>query len=361
MTSAKAEATNILERRTSFDGLHGPIWARRRMPTRKLSAKEKANLAQQKKLAKKHHAKHAPVLPSRDDGAEVDVEMGAVDGRRERSGRGERGGRGERARGNGVAAEEGEVDGDDEDEASSLARSSRGGARGGRGGGGGGGDGGGGGGGRKRRELSATEKKAKQDFWNAPLMRDEVRGENNHSRIFSHLCLFVNVGMFAYCMFLVDWHFETLSVNPLIGPSSSVFVTVGAKVTQKIVQGKQYERLLFACFLHGGLIHLGFNMSAFWHIGGDMEREHGWWRVGLIYLVSGVAGMALVRLRSRLRSLRVPSLLPPLRRPGRRSCPADLLSLSPSLLSPAVRAAGPAARRRGRERRDLRHLRRALV
>jgi len=36
------------------------------MPTRKLSAKEKAKLAQQKKLAKKHHAKHAPALPHYD-------------------------------------------------------------------------------------------------------------------------------------------------------------------------------------------------------------------------------------------------------------------------------------------------------
>lgn len=49
-------------------------------------------------------------------------------------------------------------------------------------------------------------------------------------------------------------------------------------------------RLLTAMFLHGGLIHLGFNMWALWDTGRLAERFYGNWQLLLIYLVAGLSG-----------------------------------------------------------------------
>lgn len=53
---------------------------------------------------------------------------------------------------------------------------------------------------------------------------------------------------------------------------------------------EQPWRLITAMFLHGGLIHLGFNMWALWDTGRLAERFYGNGQMLLIYLVSGVAG-----------------------------------------------------------------------
>jgi rhomboid protease GluP len=49
-------------------------------------------------------------------------------------------------------------------------------------------------------------------------------------------------------------------------------------------------RLLTAMFLHGGLIHLAFNMWALWDTGRLAERFYGNWQLLLIYMVSGLCG-----------------------------------------------------------------------
>ena len=49
-------------------------------------------------------------------------------------------------------------------------------------------------------------------------------------------------------------------------------------------------RLLSATFLHGGIVHLGFNMWALWNTGRLAERFYGNTQLGLIYLVAGLAG-----------------------------------------------------------------------
>jgi rhomboid protease GluP len=55
----------------------------------------------------------------------------------------------------------------------------------------------------------------------------------------------------------------------------------------------RWETLVTACFLHGGLIHLGFNMLALWQAGPLVERAVGSARMAPMYLVAGAAGNAL--------------------------------------------------------------------
>lgn len=53
---------------------------------------------------------------------------------------------------------------------------------------------------------------------------------------------------------------------------------------------EQPWRLASAMFLHGGIIHLGFNMWALWDTGRLAERFYGNTQMFVIYLVAGVAG-----------------------------------------------------------------------
>jgi len=56
------------------------------------------------------------------------------------------------------------------------------------------------------------------------------------------------------------------------------------------VRGGEYYRLLTAIFLHGNLLHLGFNMYALYIIGSQLESVLGRTKFLIIYLLSGLSG-----------------------------------------------------------------------
>jgi rhomboid protease GluP len=80
--------------------------------------------------------------------------------------------------------------------------------------------------------------------------------------------------------------------------NAQTLVRLGARYNPLIAQG-QYWRLLTACFLHIGVIHLLFNGYALLRIGEGAERFMGPLAFLVIYLVSGVAGNVLGFLGSR--------------------------------------------------------------
>lgn len=84
------------------------------------------------------------------------------------------------------------------------------------------------------------------------------------------------------------------------GPNANQLVRLGGAVavwptptgTVGITQG-QYWRLFTSMFLHGGLIHLGFNAYALWIFGRLMEEELGRIRYSLVYLITGLFAGAI--------------------------------------------------------------------
>ena len=52
----------------------------------------------------------------------------------------------------------------------------------------------------------------------------------------------------------------------------------------------QWWRLLSACFLHFGIIHIGFNMYVLYQVGYFTERLFGGFRYLALYLIAGVGG-----------------------------------------------------------------------
>jgi rhomboid protease GluP len=66
----------------------------------------------------------------------------------------------------------------------------------------------------------------------------------------------------------------------------------GAKNNYWIEQG-QIWRLITPVFLHGGILHIGFNMYALSILGRELERFYGHFRFLVLYLVAGFTGFVV--------------------------------------------------------------------
>jgi len=64
---------------------------------------------------------------------------------------------------------------------------------------------------------------------------------------------------------------------------------IGLKINDLIFAG-QYWRLVTPMFLHGSILHLGFNMYALYILGRRVERFFGSFRFLGMYLIAGIAG-----------------------------------------------------------------------
>lgn len=63
----------------------------------------------------------------------------------------------------------------------------------------------------------------------------------------------------------------------------------GMKINQNILEG-QYWRLITPMFLHGSVLHLGFNLYALYILGRRIERVFGSFRFALLFLIAGMTG-----------------------------------------------------------------------
>jgi rhomboid protease GluP len=79
-----------------------------------------------------------------------------------------------------------------------------------------------------------------------------------------------------------------------VGDSSDpeVLHRIGALEPYAVVVQGEYWRLFTALFLHGGLLHLGFNLFALYVLGPPLERSIGTIRFVVCYLISGLASGA---------------------------------------------------------------------
>jgi rhomboid protease GluP len=74
-----------------------------------------------------------------------------------------------------------------------------------------------------------------------------------------------------------------------IGQGMDLPALWGMKINEAIVAG-QLWRLLTPVFLHGSILHLGFNMYALFIFGPGLERYYGHGRYVALYFLSGFAG-----------------------------------------------------------------------
>jgi rhomboid protease GluP len=80
-----------------------------------------------------------------------------------------------------------------------------------------------------------------------------------------------------------------LASGPSLDFTGQVMVHSGANYGPFTLSG-QWWRLVTYMFLHGGLMHIAFNMWCLWDLGALAESLYGRWTFGAIYLMTGIGG-----------------------------------------------------------------------
>ena len=101
----------------------------------------------------------------------------------------------------------------------------------------------------------------------------------------------LNIGMF-FISILLNPKAAGFSPNPLtfLSPSGPILEWLGATGRVPIGEDHRYWTLVAANYLHGGILHLFFNMVALRQLAAVVIREFGTYRMFAIYTLSGVAG-----------------------------------------------------------------------
>jgi len=79
----------------------------------------------------------------------------------------------------------------------------------------------------------------------------------------------------------------------LWGMGGEALYRLGESFPWSIVYRQEWWRLVTAMFLHGGLIHIGFNMMVLMDVGPVVEEVYGSPRYFFLYVITGMSGFAL--------------------------------------------------------------------
>jgi len=103
--------------------------------------------------------------------------------------------------------------------------------------------------------------------------------------------VFVNVGMYIISLLLGPWS-SGFSLNPLslLSPSNRSLLLLGATGTVPIDRLHRWWTLISANYLHGGLLHILFNMIALRQIAPLVIREFGPHRMVILFVLAGIIG-----------------------------------------------------------------------
>ena len=103
----------------------------------------------------------------------------------------------------------------------------------------------------------------------------------------------VNIAFYIYSLILTRHHSFTLNPLGLLAPGQTSLLLLGATGTIPVDEYGRFWSLLSANYLHGGLLHIGFNMMAFRQIAPRVSQEYGDSRMFTIYTIGGVGGYIL--------------------------------------------------------------------
>jgi rhomboid protease GluP len=93
--------------------------------------------------------------------------------------------------------------------------------------------------------------------------------------------LALNLGVYAV---------EVLLTRTVTDLPSRAALELGACNSLAVIGDHRFETLVTACFLHAGILHVGFNMLALWQAGPLVERSAGSARMAPMYLIAGALG-----------------------------------------------------------------------
>ena len=104
----------------------------------------------------------------------------------------------------------------------------------------------------------------------------------------------INIGMYIISI-LFNPRATGLTLNPLtfLSPSETSIFILGATGTVPINEYHRLWTLISANYLHGGILHIFFNMAALRQLAAVVNREYGVYRMFVIYTVSGIVGFLI--------------------------------------------------------------------
>lgn len=105
------------------------------------------------------------------------------------------------------------------------------------------------------------------------------------------LIILANVVMFIVSI-LIDFHQVSFSSSPfsMLSPSGRSLEILGSSGAIPVFILNKWWTLISASFLHGGLLHILFNMVALYQLGPLIIKEYGSSRMIIIYTMSGIGG-----------------------------------------------------------------------
>jgi rhomboid protease GluP len=102
--------------------------------------------------------------------------------------------------------------------------------------------------------------------------------------------IYINIAFYVLSLFLGgisnDGSFNFLS------PSGQSLFALGATGTIPVIGAHRFWTLISASFLHGGIMHILFNMMALYQLGPFVLREFGFHRFINLYIITGACGFA---------------------------------------------------------------------
>ena len=106
--------------------------------------------------------------------------------------------------------------------------------------------------------------------------------------------IYVNAAIFIMALVMKPSEMG-MSLNPftLLSPSSTSLMLLGATGTIPIDFYQRWWTIFTASSLHGGILHIAFNMMALHQLGPFVTHEYGTARFLTIYVASGIAGFVL--------------------------------------------------------------------
>ena len=117
-----------------------------------------------------------------------------------------------------------------------------------------------------------------------------TRGFNSPYQLIKAI-IAINIGLYVLSLLLKPTA-SSLSMHPLtfLSPSDSSLLLLGATGTIPIDRFHRWWTLISAGYLHGGIIHIFFNMAAFRQLALLVSREYGVYRMVLFYTLGSIIG-----------------------------------------------------------------------
>jgi len=104
--------------------------------------------------------------------------------------------------------------------------------------------------------------------------------------------IYINIAFYIFSLLLDPQGILGGGAFSLLAPSSQSLFELGATGTIPVIGAHRYWTLISASFLHGGILHILFNMMAFYQLGPFILQEFGFHRFINLYIITGVCGFA---------------------------------------------------------------------